>query len=101
MHDYVDGGQDYSANDILVRQKAAYDQVKDLISKDEKEKLYFIAKDAKNKRVAEEVKGQGLQIDDTVLVRGDEEVKVLKEALNGRRFRLDLKYRATRDGFRA
>jgi hypothetical protein len=47
LHDYVDGGQDYSANDILVRQMAAYEQVKDLISKDDKEKLYFISKDAK------------------------------------------------------
>jgi hypothetical protein len=36
-----------------------------------------------------------------VLVRGAEEVKVLEEALNGKRFRLELKYRATRDGFRA
>ena len=40
--EYVDGGQDYRANDILVRQKAAYEHVKDLASKDEKEKLYFI-----------------------------------------------------------
>jgi len=47
LHDYVEGGQDYSANDILVRQMAAYEQVKDLISKDDKEKLYFISKDAK------------------------------------------------------
>jgi hypothetical protein len=36
-----------------------------------------------------------------VLVRGAEEVKVLEEALNGKRFRLELKYRGTRDGFSA
>jgi hypothetical protein len=99
LHDYVDGGQDYRANDILVRQKAAYEHVKDLASKDEKEKLYFIDKDAKKNAVAEEVKGQALQIDDTVLVKGAEEIKVLEEALNGKRFRLELKYRGTRDGF--
>jgi hypothetical protein len=99
--DYVDGNQDYSANDILARQMAAYEQVKDLASKDEKEKLYFIGKDSKKKVVAEEVKGEGIQIDNSVLVRGAEEVKVLEEVLNGKRFRLELKYRGTRDGFRA
>ena len=99
MLDYVDGGQDYRANDILARQMAAYEQVKDLASKDQKEKLYFIAKDAKKKVEAEEVKVQGPQIDDTVLVGGAEEVKVLEEALHGKRFRLELKYRGTRDGF--
>jgi hypothetical protein len=57
LHDYVDGGQDYGANDILARQMAAYEQVKDLASKDEKEKLYFIAKDANMKGVVEEAKG--------------------------------------------
>jgi fructose-1,6-bisphosphatase len=36
------GGQDLSANDILHMQMAAYEHVKDLASKDEKEKLYFI-----------------------------------------------------------
>jgi hypothetical protein len=56
LHDYVDGGQDYGANDILGRQMTAYEQVKDLASKDEKEKLYFIAKDANMKGVLEEVK---------------------------------------------
>ena len=101
MLDYVDGGQDYSANDILARQMAAYEQVTDLASKDQKEKLYFIAKDAKKKVGAEEVKVQGPQIDDTVLVRGAEEVKVLGEALHGKRFRLELKFRGTRDGFLA
>jgi hypothetical protein len=55
--EYLEEGQDYSANDILVRQMAAYEQVKDLISKDEKEKLYFIGKNAMNKVVFEEVKG--------------------------------------------
>jgi hypothetical protein len=36
-----------------------------------------------------------------VLVRGAEEVKVLEDALHGKRFRLELKYRGTRDGFSA
>jgi hypothetical protein len=36
-----------------------------------------------------------------VLVRGAEEVKVLEEALHGKRFRLVLKYRGTRDGLSA
>ena len=51
------------------------------------------------KGVIEEAKGQGTQIDNTVLVRGAEEIKVLEEALHGKRFRLELKYRGTRDGF--
>ena len=97
--DYVEGVQEYKANDILVRQMAAYEQVKDLASKDEKDKLYFIDKDAKKISIAEEVKGQAPQIDDTVLIRGAEEFKVLEDALTGKRFRLELKYRGTREGF--
>jgi hypothetical protein len=46
LHGYVDGVQDYRASDILGRQVAAYDSVKDLASEDDKKKLYFIAKDA-------------------------------------------------------
>ena len=51
--------------------------------------------------VVEEVKEQGTQIDSTVLIKGAEELKVLEEALDGKKFRLELKYRGTRDGFSA
>jgi hypothetical protein len=64
------------------RQEAAYEKVKDLASKDEKEKLYFIAKDA------EEVQELRTRIDRTFLIMGAEEIKVIEEALDGRRFRL-------------
>ena len=99
LQGYIDGGQDFKASDIHGRQEAAYEQVKDLASKDDKEKMYFIVKEAKKQVVVEEVKEQGTKIDSTVMIRGVEEVKVIEEALNGRRFRLELKYRGSRDGF--
>ena len=73
--------------------------VKDLASRDDKEKLYFIAKDGNKQVVVEEVKKLSTQIDSTVLIKVAEEVKVLEEALDGKKFRLELTYRGTRDGF--
>jgi hypothetical protein len=57
LNDYVVGGQDYKASDIIGRQVAAFDYVKDMASPDDKKKLYFIAKDANKKVIVEEVKG--------------------------------------------
>ena len=41
---YLDGSKVYKASDIHGRQEAAFELVKDLASKDDKEKLYFIPK---------------------------------------------------------
>ena len=73
--------------------------MKDLVSLDEKDKLYFIAKDGNKQEVFEEVKEQSIYIDSSVLIMGAEDVKVLEEVLDGKKFRLELKYRGTRDGF--
>ena len=58
MDGYINGSKDYKASDILGRQEAAYELVKDLASLDEKEKLYFIEKVGNKKVVVEEVKVQ-------------------------------------------
>jgi hypothetical protein len=60
-----------------------------------------IPKGGEKEEGAEEVQEVCNRIDRSALIRGAEEIKVIEEALDGRRFRLKLKYRATRDGFKA
>jgi hypothetical protein len=63
--------------------------------------LLEIPKEGEKEEGADGVQEVRYRIDRSALIRGAEEAKVIEEALGGRRFHLKLKYRATRDGFKA